>query len=146
MKSVQNAPMVGTCTRAGVSASANSNLVFDVGLNVGQDTAFYLSQGCRVLAIEADPTLAECARNKFAGEILAGRLTVLNVGIAAEEGLADFWICEDKPEFNSFHRAIAARNSYSHKCIKVPVLPFDAVIERFGVPHYLKIDIEGNDK
>lgn len=146
MRSVQGTPIVGTASRAGVSASANPNLVFDVGLNVGQDTAFYLSQGYRVLAIDADPTLAECARNKFASEIDAGRLTILNVGIAAEEGLADFWICEERPEFNSFHRTITARDSYSHKCLKVPVLPFNAIIQRYGVPYYLKIDIEGNDK
>jgi FkbM family methyltransferase len=138
--------VAATSIRGQASVLADPNLVFDVGSNLGQDTAFYLSQGYRVLAVDADPTLAEKARNKFAGEILAGRLNVLNVGIAAKEGLADFWICEEKPEFNSFHRTIAARDSYSHKCIRVPVLPFDAIIERFGVPYFLKIDIEGNDK
>jgi FkbM family methyltransferase len=146
MKSVQDASVVRTGTPARAGVSPDPSLIFDVGLNVGQDTAFYLSQGYRVLAIDADPTLAESARKKFAREILTGQLTVLNVGIAATEGLADFWICEDKPEFNSFHRAIAARNSYSQKCIQVPVMPFEAIIERFGVPYYLKIDIEGNDK
>jgi FkbM family methyltransferase len=146
MRSVEDAGIMWTGARARASASVDPGLVFDVGSNVGQDTAFYLAQGYRVLGVEADPTLAEYTRNKFDGEILAGRLEVLNVGIAAEEGLADFWICEEKPEFNSFHRTIAARDSYSHKCIQVPVLPFAAIIERFGVPYFLKIDIEGNDK
>jgi FkbM family methyltransferase len=146
MTSVREASVVRTSTRCGAGVSVDPRLVYDVGSNIGQDTAFYLSQGYRVLAVEADPTLAEYARNRFCSEILAGRLEVLNVGIAAEEGIADFWICEDKPEFNSFHRAIAARDSYSHKLIQVQVLPFAAIIERFGVPHYLKIDIEGNDK
>ena len=146
MRSVRDSTIARTGTGARAGACVDPSLVFDVGLNVGQDTAFYLSQGYRVLAIEADPTLAESARKKFASEILTGRLTILNVGIAAEEGLADFWICEDKPEFNSFHRAIAARNSRLHKCIKVPVLPFAAIIERFGIPYFLKIDIEGNDR
>jgi len=146
MRSVRDATIVRMSTRARARVSVDPSLVFDVGLNVGQDTAFYLSQGYRVVAVEADPTLAESARSKFVQDILAGRLTILNVGIGAQEGVADFWICEEKPEFNSFHRAIAARNSYSHKCIKVLMLPFGAIIERFGVPCYLKIDIEGNDK
>ena len=145
MRSVQDASVVRTGTQGRASVSSDPSLVFDLGANVGQDTAFYLSQGYRVLAVEADPTLAESARNKFAREILAGRLTILNVGIGAQEGLADFWICEEKPEFSSFHRAIAARNSYSQRCIQVPVLPFGTIIERFGVPYFLKIDIEGND-
>jgi len=121
------------------------NLIFDVGLNVGQDTSFYLSQGYRVLAVEADPVLAEAARKKFGREIQEGRLEILNIGIADRDGVADFWICEEKPEFNSFHRTIAARDSYSHKCIQIPVLRFAKIIERFGTPHFLKIDIEGND-
>jgi FkbM family methyltransferase len=125
--------------------SSAENLILDVGLNIGQDTGFFLSQGYQVLAIEADPTLAEAARKKFYREIREGRLEVLNVGIAEKDGFADFWICEEKPEFNSFHRQIAARDSYSHHSIQIPVLRFATVIGRYGIPHYLKIDIEGND-
>jgi len=125
--------------------SSVKNLIFDVGLNIGQDTSFYLAQGYQVLAIEADPELAEAARKKFHREIREGRLEVLNVGIAEKDGFADFWICEEKPQFNSFHRQIAARDAYSHHSTQIPVLRFASVIERYGVPHYLKIDIEGND-
>ncbi len=146
MRSGTDASVVGASPRSRTSLSADPDLIFDVGSNVGQDTAFYLSQGYRVLAVEADPTLAELARQKFAREILAGRLTVLNVGVAAEEGSADFWICEQKPEFNSFYPTIAGRDSYSHKCIQIPVAPFESIIERYGIPYFLKIDIEGNDK
>lgn len=121
------------------------SLIFDVGLNIGQDTAFYLSQGYRVLAVEADPVLAEAARKRFSQYIQGGSLEILNVGVANRDGVADFWICEEKPEFNSFHRTIAARDSYSHKCIQIPVLRFATIVERYGVPHFLKIDIEGND-
>jgi FkbM family methyltransferase len=120
-------------------------LIFDVGLNVGQDTAFYLSQGYGVLAVEADPVLAEAARKTFGRQIQEGRLEILNIGIADRDGVADFWICDEKPEFNSFHRAIAARDSYSHRCIQIPIVRFAKLIERYGVPYFLKIDIEGND-
>src|SRR5205807_8636106 len=39
--------------------------VFDVGMHDGADTAFYLHQGCAVLAIEADPALAAAGRRRF---------------------------------------------------------------------------------
>lgn len=120
-------------------------LIFDVGLNIGQDTAFYLSQGYRVVAVEADPALAQAARTKFSREIEAGRLELVNVGIAEKEGVFDFWICEDKPEFNSLHRHIAARDGYAHHCIQIPAQRFATVLERYGTPYFLKIDIEGND-
>lgn len=35
------------------------DLVYDVGMHNGDDTAFYVSQGYRVVAIEADPAQAE---------------------------------------------------------------------------------------
>lgn len=123
----------------------DKNLVLDVGLNVGQDTAFYLSQGYRVVAIEADPTLAQANRERFRCEIEAGKLEILNVGIAQEEGLAEFWISEGRPQFNSFHRGIAARDGWPHHSIVVPTMRFATVLERFSTPCFVKIDIEGND-
>jgi len=120
-------------------------LIFDVGLNIGQDTAFYLSQGHRVVAIEADPTLAEAGRQRFRRDVEAGNLEIVNVGIAAEEGEAQFWICEGKPEFNSFYEGIAARDGYPHHSITIPTQRFASILDRFGTPYYLKIDIEGHD-
>jgi len=35
------------------------DLIFDIGANNGDDTAFYLKKGFRVVAIEADPALAQ---------------------------------------------------------------------------------------
>jgi FkbM family methyltransferase len=120
-------------------------LIFDVGFNIGQDTAFYLSRGHRVLAIEADPTLAEEGRKRFCRDIEAGNLEILNVGIANTEGSAEFWICEAKPEFNSFHPGIAARDGYPSHSIRIATTRFSSVLRRFGTPHFLKIDIEGNE-
>jgi len=126
--------------------SMGGKLIFDVGMNVGQDTAFYLLQGDRVLAIEADPTLADAGRKHFQREIENGNLEILNVGIFEEEGFADFWISEGRPNFNSFHKDIAARDGYPHYAVRVPTLRFATVLERYGTPYYLKIDIEGNDQ
>ncbi|HEV7596303.1 MAG TPA: FkbM family methyltransferase [Gemmatimonadaceae bacterium] len=120
-------------------------LVFDVGFNIGQDTAFYLSRGHRVVAIEADPELAEAGRTRFHRDIETGNLEILNVGIAQQEGSAEFWICEAKPEFNSFHQGIAARDGYATHSIRIPTTRFGSVLRRFGTPYFLKIDIEGNE-
>lgn len=62
-----------------------ADLIYDVGVNNGDDTAYSLHRGCRV-AIEADPILASRATERFAREIADGRLTILNVAIAEEPG------------------------------------------------------------
>jgi hypothetical protein len=42
------------------------NLVLDVGMHNGDDTAYYLASGYDVVAVEANPTLCASARDRFA--------------------------------------------------------------------------------
>lgn len=123
----------------------NHTLIYDVGMNNGDDTAYYLFRGFNVVAIEADPGLCAAASLRFRREIAEGRLSLLNVGIAPTQGTADFWICEANSAWNSFHRSIASRDGLPHHSVQVPCQPFEQILERFGVPFYLKVDIEGND-
>jgi FkbM family methyltransferase len=121
-------------------------LIYDVGMNNGDDTAYYLWLGFRVLAIEANPDLVSNAATRFAREIRTGRLTILNVGIAAEEGVLPFWICETDSRLSSFDQHLASLGgSCLHHEIKVPCRRFRSLLEQFGVPFYVKVDIQGND-
>jgi len=58
----------------------NSNferLIFDIGMYDGSDTRYYLNEGFRVLAIEANPVLVQRARELlFQDEIKSGRLKI----------------------------------------------------------------------
>jgi FkbM family methyltransferase len=121
-------------------------LIYDAGMNNGDDTAYYLWRGFRVLAIEANPDLVAKAAMRFAGEIEAGRLRILNVGIAAEDGELPFWICETNSRFSSFDRRLASLDgSCPQHEIRVPCRRFRSLLEEFGVPFYVKADIQGND-
>jgi FkbM family methyltransferase len=124
---------------------ARADLIYDVGLHDGQDTAYYLSKGYRVVAVEANPELARAARNRFADEIGSGRLTVLNVAIAASSGETTFWISDDHTDWSSFDQAIAGRGGAPHHPIQVTLKPFREVLEENGLPRYCKIDIEGSE-
>ena len=111
----------------------------------GADTAFYLQQGHAVLAIEADPALAAAGASRFADAVSRGQLHILNVGIADRTGMAPFWICENNSVWNSFDVNVASRGNGAHHRIDIPTWRFADVVDRFGVPEYLKIDIEGAD-
>ena len=121
-------------------------LIYDAGMNNGDDTAYYLWRGFRVLAIEANPDLVAKAAMRFASEIETGRLRILNVGIAAEDGELPFWICETNSRFSSFDRHLASLDgSCPQHEIRVHCLRFRSLLEEFGVPFYVKADIQGND-
>ena len=57
-------------------------------MNNGDDTAYYLSRGHRVVAIEANPILAKEGAKRFAAEITAGRLKILAQSLAGRSALA----------------------------------------------------------
>lgn len=121
------------------------DLIYDVGLFDGGDTAYYLFRGYNVVAIDANPMMIEKAKTRFSKEIAAGRLTLLNVGVAREAGTLTFWVSE-VADWSSFDRSIASRNGTKHRAVDVPTRPFHDILGEFGVPHYLKIDIEGHDR
>jgi FkbM family methyltransferase len=121
------------------------DLIFDIGMNDGADTAYYLHRGYRVVAVEANPQLAEEARARFRREIADGRLTVLGVAIAGTAGVLPFWICDSHSPWSSFDHEIASRDGSTCHQIDVECRPFIDILEEHGVPYFLKIDIEGTD-
>jgi FkbM family methyltransferase len=122
------------------------SLIYDVGMNNGDDTAYYLRSGFRVVAIEANPELVANAANRFRSEIEAGYLQILNVGIAAKEAELPFWVCETNSQFSSFDRRDASLDgSCAVHEIRVPCRIFRSILNEFGIPFYLKVDIQGND-
>ena len=119
-------------------------LVFDVGMFDGSDTEYYLESGYRVVAVEANPNLANAARHRFANNVADGSLTVVNAAIAVGEEEVELTICgEDLGSSSTIGSMVVDRipmGSY-----KVPAISYGKLVAKFGVPDYLKIDIEGAD-
>jgi FkbM family methyltransferase len=128
-----------------MEGSDRKPLVIDVGMNNGDDSAYYLASGCRVVGIEANPALAEQAAVRLRSHIERGDMTILNVAIAESDAVLPFWICDDHHEWSSFDRSVASRDGAKHHRIDVPCRRFRSVLERFGRSYAIKIDIEGHD-
>ncbi|MCE0496356.1 MAG: FkbM family methyltransferase [Methylacidiphilales bacterium] len=123
----------------------DNTLIYDIGMHNGDDTAFYLACGFRVIAVEADPDLVALANKRFKTEIDSKKLVILNVGIAEHTAQAAFWINEEDSTKNSFNRELTARYGHPHHSILINCRRLDEILSEYGVPFYLKIDIENND-
>src|SRR6516162_4596772 len=99
--------------------AAVSVLIYDVGLHDGRDTGHYLREGCRVVAIDANPAMCAAAEVQFRNYIRSGQLKIINRGIAECKDQLKFWVCDDVSEWSSFHREIASRNGARHHSILV---------------------------
>jgi FkbM family methyltransferase len=121
-------------------------LVYDIGLHDGRDSSHYLREGCRVVAIDANPTMCEAAEAQFRNYIQTGQLKIVNRGVAERKAQLEFWVCDDMTTWSSFSREMASREGVKNHSIFVDCVPIMEIIDEFGVPDYMKIDIEGNDR
>jgi len=119
--------------------------VFDLGMHDGADTAHYLAQGCRVVAVEANPELAARARERFAGALAAGDVEIVEAAISETPGAAEFWINPRKTVWSSLDRSVADRDGGGCVVARVECVTLDQLIDMYGVPYFMKIDIEGAD-
>jgi FkbM family methyltransferase len=123
----------------------NADLIYDIGIHRGEDTARYLDMGYRVLGVDANPVMIERCKERFAAELTKGQLSLLNVGIAEKPGLLPFYRHASNDEWSSFNQDLGWRQDGRGDVVQVDVVPFSHLLSAFGVPFYLKIDIEGND-
>jgi FkbM family methyltransferase len=117
--------------------------IMDVGAHDGSDTAYYLSLGYRVVAIEADPVKVDALKARFGAEIDSGRLSLVNTGVGDATGVLPFFRCKRDSGSSSFDPAWFHQEG--GETIEIAVRPLVDVIKEVGTPYYLKCDIEGFD-
>jgi FkbM family methyltransferase len=123
-------------------------LIFDVGAHKGEDSDFYLKLGYRVVAVEANPPLADELRQRFRQAIADGRLILVDKAIAETTGSISFFVNKKESVWGTADPRWAARNrklGTDSEEITVDCVRFAGLIGKYGCPHYLKIDVEGAD-
>ena len=124
------------------------DLIYDIGMHKGEDTEFYLKKGFRVVAVEADPRHCGEAEQRFAEAIRAGRLILVNKAIADRPGPLVFFRNMDVSVWGTAQASWAERNrrlGTRIEKIEVAGTTLASLLKTYGVPYYLKIDIEGSD-
>src|SRR5688572_11446605 len=106
----------------------NDDLIFDIGANHGEDTVFYLAKGYRVVAVEANPILAELLHRQFRNEINAGRLVLETCGINKTAGVAKFYRNLTCDHWSSFVESFGARQKTDFEIVDVPCLTINDLL------------------
>ncbi|MDE1570648.1 FkbM family methyltransferase [Aquabacter sediminis] len=128
-----------------MSLSPAGRMVMDLGMNNGDDTAYYLAKGFDVVALEANPALAAAARIRFAQEIAAGHVHLEEAAIWSSAGTVTFHVNEANDHWSSIEPVWAGREDTPTRAVEMPAVTLEMLFARHGVPHYLKIDVEGVD-
>ena len=123
----------------------SEKLIFDIGFHKGEDSKYYISKGYKVVAVEANPILVDAGRSQFKKEIEQKNLILINVGIADQTGSLPFYVNKDQSEWSSFDKESATRHNSTYEVLNISTIKTTELFEKYGVPHYLKVDIEGFD-
>ena len=135
------------------STELHQDLVYDIGMHKGEDTDYYLKKGFRVIGFEADPDLIKYCKNRFLEEIERGRLIIVE-GAIVEQQLDEtagrtvkFYRNLENSVWGTINDTWARRNERlgtHNQIVEVKAIDFTECLEKYGIPYYMKIDIEGS--
>lgn len=122
-------------------------LVFDIGMHCGDDTAFYLARGFKVIALEANPLLCADVSSRFHTEIQDGRLVIVQKALWEKAGEElTFHMSRANSTWSSLDSWRAEKGgSDGSDPTPVSTTTLDELLKEYGIPHYIKCDIEGAD-
>jgi FkbM family methyltransferase len=98
-----------------------------------------------VVAVEANPVLVQRAKSSLRAYLESGQLQLVNAAVHSQDGNVQLTVCGDDLGSSSiFHDRVAERSPAG--TFSISAMSAKRLFETYGVPFYLKIDIEGADK
>jgi len=123
------------------------DLVFDVGANVGSRSKLFLNLGAKVIAFEPQPELCEHLTQHLRNHT---RFTLMPIGLGLNTSVVKLRISDAHVLSSMSNRWIDSTtqsgrfSSYKwDNSIDVKVDTLDNMIYKFGIPKFVKIDVEG---
>lgn len=123
-------------------------LCFDVGAHLGNRTQAFLDLGAQVIAVEPQPACVHYLQKRFASN---GAVTIVPKAIGASPGSAQLHINQRNPTISTLAdadwrkkmNAAASTEQHWEQTISVEVITLQQLIDRYGIPHFCKVDVEG---
>lgn len=124
------------------------DIAFDIGAHLGDRSAAFQALGAQVIALEPQPALAKW----FQRLLKSPHITLLPLAVGPTPGHAEIAISVGNPTLSTlateWRRHVGKRNAGFQRVrweetLQVEMTTLDALIERFGEPRFIKIDVEG---
>ncbi|PWW03628.1 FkbM family methyltransferase [Hoeflea marina] len=125
---------------------AARRIIYDFGANNGDDIPYYLMKADLVVAVDANPAMCALMTDRFSDEVRSGRLIIEQCVLTdcATEGEVHFYNHRLSDRWGQFSPPSADR-LHEYDRVLLPSRNVAALVRDHGVPHYIKIDVEGYD-
>lgn len=117
------------------------SLCFDIGANIGLKSEIFSELGARVIIVEPQSECIRMLKRKFTKNEV-----ILQKGVGAENGKRELFISRNH-QLSSFLPDWAEQTGFDNPNLvqmeKIDMLTIDSLIEAYGCPDFIKIDVEG---
>lgn len=119
-------------------------LIFDVGAHRGSKTARFLSRGSRVVMVEPQPKMIKILKKKYQEN---KNVFIEACALGKKNGQGKLYTATETPGISTLSRKwIKGRFRKTGRwnaVTKVRIKTLDGLIKKYGVPDWIKIDVEG---
>jgi FkbM family methyltransferase len=125
------------------------DLVFDIGANIGRMTFAYLYLNARIISVEPQQSCLQELHEHYDGN---ERVTIVPLAIGAKAGTA----CLSVPGLGSSIATVVPEHYWQEggpwqgqllaQTEEIEQTTLDVLIEQYGVPRFIKIDVEGYER
>ncbi len=125
--------------------------VFDIGANKGNKTKALLQLGFIVIALEPEKNSISTLKYRYGKN---PKVKIIEKGVSSEEGFTEIYITQARSGLNTMNtkwkdslqneeknrwgKQVDFKESY-----KVPLTTLENLYSEFGMPYFIKIDVEG---
>jgi len=128
----------------------SNDLVFDIGAHAGNRSRALAAIGCRVVAVEPQPDFARVLRALFRWN---PNVTVVEMAVSSTPGRTMLSLSERTPTVTTlspdWREARSQENGFKgvawNRQLEVETTTVDLLIDRFGSPAFIKMDVEGSE-
>jgi FkbM family methyltransferase len=121
-------------------------LVFDIGANRGNMTSFFIEHSEKVVCFEPNQELLSHIQNRFSS-MIDTRIFLDSRGLSDKEETKTFKI-SNADTISTFSEDWINNSRFTgsynwDKLVEVKTTTIDKIIDEYGVPDFIKIDVEG---
>lgn len=145
--------------RALLDGLKHGDLIYDIGANRGAKADIFLRLGARVVAVEPDKQCQAILKDRFLRyRLKSSPITLVEKAVSDKIGVEEFFVDGPGSAVNTISRKWADhlkdhRNDfkYEHYGLQfsnsrtVETTTIDDLMSQFGVPFFVKIDVEGHE-
>jgi FkbM family methyltransferase len=122
-------------------------IAFDIGANIGQTADILLPNYDKIICFEPNPSLVLFLKSKFKDN---NKIVIENLALSDKNEIKKFNIsnCHVLSTFSDdwiYNSRFSNNYSWNSK-IDVQTTTLDEIINKYGIPYFIKIDVEGYEQ